>query len=157
LLLLTVTSSRSATITPTLLVPLDANNGTIRSETVDWAIVLRAVGNLPDRGQLSLNHTRYDLLVDDPIVVGVVTKPEGENIQQAYVQLAVWASAHMNLLHQLLTDSASSGPTGVVPGTALPLLPLLIAQGSQWSFLFASRQVDGTTVGHLVQLVRKTC
>jgi hypothetical protein len=124
---------------------------------VDWAIVLRPIGNLPDRGQLSFNHTRYGLLVDNPIVVGVVTKPEGENLQQAHVQLAVWASAHLNLLCQLLTDSASSDPTDVVTVTALPFFPLLIAQGSQWSFLFASRQADGTTVSHHVQLIRKTC
>jgi hypothetical protein len=128
---------------------------------VDWAIVLRPVGNLrgalsrmrqqPDGGQLSFNHSRHGPLVDKPIAVSVETKPEGENLQQAYIQLAVWASAHMNLLSQLSTDSASSNPTDVVTITALPLLPLLIAQGSHWSFLFASRQADGTTVSHLVE------
>jgi hypothetical protein len=107
-------------MSPASLIPLDANNESIRSKMVDWAIVLRPIGNLPDRGQLSFNHTRYGLLVDNPIVVGVVTKPEGENIQQAYVELAVWASAHFDFLCQLLTNSASSGPTDVVAGTALP-------------------------------------
>jgi hypothetical protein len=127
---------------------------------VDWAIVLRPVGNLrgalsrvrqhADGGQLSFNHTRHGPLIDKPIVVSVETKPEGENLQQAYVQLAVWASAHMNLLRQLLIDAAitSTVTVDVADGTILPHLPLLIAQGSQWSFLFASRQADGTTVSH---------
>lgn len=107
---------------------------------VDWAIVLRPVGNLrgalsrarphSDGSQLSFNHTRHGPLIDKPIVVSVETKPEGENLQQAYFRLAIWASAHTNLLRQLLTDAATSPTTtaaDVAAGTVLPHLPLLIA------------------------------
>lgn len=139
-----------ATVAPTSLNPLGTNNETIRGNMVDWAIVLRPIGSLrgalscvrrhPDGGQLSFNHSRYGPLVDKPIVVSIETKPEGENLQQAYVQLAVWASAHMNRLRQLLTDTNAAATA-----TLLPHLPLLVAQGSQWSFLIASRDADGTT------------
>jgi hypothetical protein len=93
---------------------------------------------------------RWRSLVNKPIAVSVETKPGGVDIQQAYVQLAVWATAHMNLLCQLLTGSASPVPADIATDTALPHLPLLIVQGSDWSFLFASRQTDGTTVRHIV-------
>ncbi|KAG9738132.1 hypothetical protein KCU59_g9116, partial [Aureobasidium melanogenum] len=146
-----------ARIAPTSLVPLDAYNESIRSKMVDWAVVLRPVGNLdgalargrrlPDGGQLSFNHSRYGPLVDKPIVVSIETKPEGENLQQAYVQLAVWASSHLNRLRQLLTD-ADAPAAETAASHVLPHLPLLIAQGSQWSFLFACRQADGTTHIH---------
>ncbi|KAH0358738.1 hypothetical protein KCU65_g10188, partial [Aureobasidium melanogenum] len=106
---------------------------------VDWAVVLRPVGNLdgtlargrrlPDGGQLSFNHSRYGPLVDKPIV------------------LAVWASSHLNRLRQLLTD-ADALAAEMAASHVLPHLPLLIAQGSQWSFLFACRQADGTTHIH---------
>ncbi|THV65394.1 hypothetical protein D6D28_09135 [Aureobasidium pullulans] len=94
----------------------------------------------PNEDQLSFNHSRYV----PPIVISVETKHEGKNIQQAHVQLAVWASAHMNFLCQVLGDAASVTASEVAAGIILPPLPLLIAQGSQWSFLFASRQADGT-------------
>lgn len=119
---------------------------------VDWAVVLRPVGALggalararqqPDGDERFFNHSRYRSLIDKPIAISVETKPEGEDIQQAYLQLAVWASAHMNFLSQLLADTASST-------SDLPHLPLLIVQGSQWSFLYASRKADGSTVSHL--------
>lgn len=83
-------------------------------------------------------------MVDKPIVISIETKPEGENLQQAYVQLAVWTSAHMNRLRQLLTDTNAAATAAV-----LPHLSLLVAQGSQWSFLIASRDADGTTVSHV--------
>lgn len=159
LLLLTNTPSVHARIAPTSLVPLDAYSESIRSKMVDWAVVLRPVGNLdgalargrrlPDGGQLSFNHSRYGPLVDKPIVVSIETKPEGENLQQAYVQLAVWASSHLNRLRQLLAD-ADAPAAETAASHVLPHLPLLIAQGSQWSFLFACRQADGTTVSNLV-------
>jgi hypothetical protein len=168
LLLLTSTCSVHATVAPTSLDPLDTNNESIRSKMVDWAIVLRPVGNLrdalsrarrqPDGGQLSFNHSRYGPLVDKPIVVSVETKPEGENLQHAYVQLAVWASAHLTRLRQLLADTVAStaGDTAAAP-IILPHIPVLIAQGSQWSFLFASRDLQGRTVSHpVIHLSRST-
>lgn len=56
----------------------------------------------------------------------------------------------MNFLCQVLADAASVTASKVAAGIILPPLPLLIAQGSQWSFLFASRQADGTIRIHAV-------
>ena len=116
-----------ATISPASLLPLGANNVSARSKMVDWAVVLRPVGALggalararqrPDGEERFFNHSRYRSLIDKPIVISVETKPEGEDIQQAYLQLAVWACAHMNFLSQLLADTASSA-------VDLPHLPL---------------------------------
>jgi hypothetical protein len=155
--------SAQATISPTSLVRLGANNErnneSICGKMVDWAVVLRPVGNLRHAlprmrqrhdDQLSLNHTRYGPSFHKPIVISVLTNPEGANFHQVHFQLAVWASAHMNFLCQLLTGSASSGPDVTATGTALPHLPLLRVYGSQWSFLFASRRSDGRTVRCIV-------
>ncbi|KEQ74334.1 hypothetical protein M436DRAFT_43478 [Aureobasidium namibiae CBS 147.97] len=118
---------------------------------VDWAVVLRPVGALggalararqqPDGDERFFNHSRYRSLIDKPFAISVETKPEGEDIRQAYIQLAVWTSTHMNFLSQLLGDTASSAKN-------LPHLPLLIVQGSLWSFLCASRKADGSTDIH---------
>jgi len=151
-LLLTSISSAQATIAPDCLLPRYANDKPINGETVDWAIALRPSGT--PRGallrafrqsycsQMSFNHSRYYPLIDKPIAVSVKTRSQGESLRQAWAQLAVWASAHMNFLSQLPTNTNSSA-------IVLPHLPLLIIQGSQYSFLSASREADGSTVSHL--------
>jgi hypothetical protein len=116
---------------------------------VDFAIVLRPneklasalplTGGYIDGGVRSFNHTRYGPLTNKPIVVSIETKPEGESLQEAEIQLAVWAAAHLSRLRDLLDESKAEM-------TGLPWLPLLIAQGPQWYFLFASRSAAGTTV-----------
>jgi hypothetical protein len=116
---------------------------------VDFAIVLhpneKLASALPltdeyiDGGMRSFNHTRYGPLTNKPIVVSIETKSEGESLQEAEVQLAVWAAAHLSRLRDLLDESKTET-------TDLPWLPLLIAQGPQWYFLFASRSNAGTTV-----------
>ncbi|KAH0182534.1 hypothetical protein KCV03_g10291, partial [Aureobasidium melanogenum] len=115
---------------------------------VDFAIVFRPddrltsalplTGRYIDGGVQSFNHTRYGPLTNKPIVVSIETKPEGESLREAEVQLAVWAAAHFTRLRDLLDESKAET-------TDLPWLPLLIAQGPQWYFLFASRSAAGTT------------
>jgi hypothetical protein len=53
----------------------------------------------------------------------------------------------MNCLRQLLADTVTSA-TDLAVVFFLPHLPLLIAQDLQWSFLFAFRQAEDTTVSH---------
>ncbi|KAG9758981.1 hypothetical protein KCU98_g9376, partial [Aureobasidium melanogenum] len=115
---------------------------------VDFAIVLHPddgltsalplTGRYIDGGVQSFNHTRYGPLTNKPIVVSIETKPEGESLREAEVRLAVWVAAHFTRLRGLLDES-------MVETTDLPWLPLLIAQGPQWYFLFASRSAAGTT------------
>ncbi|GAB7357753.1 hypothetical protein MBLNU459_g0404t3 [Dothideomycetes sp. NU459] len=116
---------------------------------VDYAIALNTDGKLStalerlplssDGGVRSLNHTRDASLVDKPLVVSIETKSEGGNLHEAQVQLGVWAAAHLTRLDELLRHRNSS----VVANP--PWLPLLIAQGPQWYFLFARRTTEGKT------------
>jgi hypothetical protein len=116
---------------------------------VDFAIVLRPneklasalplTGEYVDGGVRSFNHTRFGPLTNEPIVVSIETKPEGESLQEAENQLAVWAAANLSRLRDLLDESKTET-------TDIPWLPLLLAQGPQWYFLFASRSGAGTTV-----------
>jgi hypothetical protein len=116
---------------------------------VDFALVLRPkeklasalplTGECIDGGVRSFNHTGYGPLIDKPIVVSIETKSEGESLQEAEVRLAVWAAAHLSRLRDLLDESKTET-------NDLPWLPLLIAQGPQWYFLFTSRSGAGTTV-----------
>lgn len=138
-----------ATISPSLLNPASQDSQPSRSKMVDFAIVLHPddgltsalplTGRYIDGGVQSFNHTRYGPLTNKPIVVSIETKPEGESLREAEVRLAVWVAAHFTRLRGLLDES-------MVETTDLPWLPLLIAQGPQWYFLFASRSAAGTTV-----------
>jgi hypothetical protein len=132
-----------------LLNPASQDGQPIRSKMVDFAIVLRPneklasalplTGRYIDGGVRSFNHTRHGPLTNKPIVISIETKSEGESLQEAEIQLAVWAAAHLSRLRDLLDESKAET-------TDLPWLPLLIAQGPQWYFLFASRSAAGTTV-----------
>jgi hypothetical protein len=92
-----------------------------------------------DGGVRSFNHTRYGPLTTKPILVSIGTKSEGESLQEAEIQLAVWAAAHLSRLRDMLDESKAEL-------TDLPWLPLLIAQGPQWYFLLTSHSAAGTTV-----------
>jgi hypothetical protein len=87
----------------------------------------------------SFNHTRYGPLTYKPIVVSITSKSKDESLQEAEIQLAVWTAAHLSRLRDLLDKSK-------VETNDLPWLPLFIAQGPHWYFLFASRSAAGTTV-----------
>ncbi|THX00407.1 hypothetical protein D6D18_04539 [Aureobasidium pullulans] len=115
---------------------------------VDFALVLRPneklasalplTGEYIDGGVRSFNHTRYGPSTIRPIVVSFGIKSKGESLQEAEVQLAMWTAAHLSRLRDLLDESK-------IETTDLPWLPLLVAQGLQWYFLFASRSDAGTT------------
>lgn len=98
-----------------------------------------------DGGVRSFNHTRSSPIIDKPIVVSIETKADGGNIKDAEVQLAVWAAAHLSRLQELLHERHGQG-------MPLPWLPLLLFDGPRWSFLFASRAKDGTTVSLLLSV-----
>jgi hypothetical protein len=132
-----------------LLNPASLEGQPIRSKMVDLVIVLcpneKLASALPltdrytDGGVRSFNYTRYELLTTKPIVISIGTKPEGESLQEAEIQLAVWAAAHLSRLRDMLDGSEAEL-------TDLPWLLLLIAQGQQWCFFFASRSAAGMTV-----------
>jgi hypothetical protein len=114
----------------------------------DFAIVLRPddkLGSaLPSTSRyangsvLSFDQTRYGPIINKPITLSIEIKTEGESLQKAEIQLAIWVAAHLTRVRDLL-DESKSGSTG------LTWLFLLIARGPQWHFLFVSRRAAGTT------------
>ncbi|THY06935.1 hypothetical protein D6D01_09836 [Aureobasidium pullulans] len=113
---------------------------------VDFALVLEdsdalraAAARLPinaGKGVFSFNHTTHSPLLRRPIAVSIETKRQGEHFQDALDQLGVWTSAHFARLTELLT---AAGRSHVRP----PMLPCLIAQGSDWKFILAEKTLAG--------------
>jgi hypothetical protein len=142
--------STHATVSPSSLLPATQDGRTVGSKLVDFAVTLArndklstALSNLPqprDGDVRSLNHTRFETLIDRPIAISIETKPEGGDSRHAETQLAIWVAAHLSHLEQL----ASQAETGT--SVILPWLPLLIAVGPRWYFLCAQRTEDGKTV-----------
>jgi hypothetical protein len=116
---------------------------------VDFALVLEdsdvlraAATRLPnyaDKGAFPYNHTSYSPLLRRPIAVSIETKRQGEHFQDALDQFGVWTSAHFARLTELLT---AAGRSHVRP----PMLPCLIAQGSDWKFVLAEKTLAGQVV-----------
>lgn len=113
---------------------------------VDFAVFLEnddkvkaALGKF-ERGNpvLSWNHTYYEALVENPIVISIETKLTGRDWNTAQIQLGTWVLAHLNKLEELL-----DGDTEKLE--KLPFLPLLFISGREWYFLAASRR-GGKTV-----------
>lgn len=117
---------------------------------VDFAIILQRDGALRTAfnrvpanrdGFRSFNHTSHEPIVDTPIAVSIETKRAGEGLKEAETQLGIWAAAHYNRLEELIAGSGRNA------GNPLPYLPLLLAQGPEWSFMLAWRDQSRTTVG----------
>ncbi|THY39233.1 hypothetical protein D6C98_10080 [Aureobasidium pullulans] len=142
----TSTNITTARIGPLSLIPRTQDNVHIRGKTVDFALVLEdsdvlraAAARLPnnaDKGVFSYNHTSYSPLLRRPIAVSIETKRQGEHFRDALAQLGVWTSAHFARLTELLT---AAGRSHVRP----PMLPCLIAQGSDWKFILAEKTLAG--------------
>jgi len=123
---------------------------------VDFALVLEDSDTLgaaaarlrihADKGVFSFNHTTHSPLLRRPIAVSVETKRQGEHFQDALDQLGVWTSAHYARLTELLT---TAGRSHVRP----PMLPCLVAQGSDWKFILAEK----TLAGEVVSFRRPSC
>ncbi|KAG9512305.1 hypothetical protein KCV07_g9540, partial [Aureobasidium melanogenum] len=142
----TSTNITTARIGPSSLIPRTQDNVQIRGKMVDFALVLEdsdalraAATRLPvnaDKGVFSFNHTTHSPLLRRPIAVSIETKRQGEHFQDALDQLGVWTSAHFARLTELLT---AAGRSHVRP----PMLPCLVAQGSDWKFILAEKTLAG--------------
>jgi hypothetical protein len=118
----------------------------IKGKMVDFALVLEDSDSLgaaatrlrinADKGVFSFNHTTHSPLLRRPIAVSIETKRQGEHFQDALDQLGVWTSAHYARLTELLT---AAGRSHIRP----PMLPCLVAQGSDWKFIIAEKTLAG--------------
>jgi hypothetical protein len=128
----------------------------IKGKMVDFALVLEDSDSLgaaatrlrinADKGVFSFNHTTHSPLLRRPIAVSIETKRQGEHFQDALDQLGVWTSAHYARLTELLT---AAGRSHIRP----PMLPCLVAQGSDWKFIIAEK----TLAGEVVRFWRPCC
>ncbi|THV91991.1 hypothetical protein D6D27_05160 [Aureobasidium pullulans] len=142
----TSTNITTARIGPSSPIPRTQDNVQIRGKMVDFALVLEdsdalraAAARLPinaGKGVFSFNHTTHSPQLRRPIAVSIETKRQGERFQDALDQLGVWTSAHFARLTELLT---ATGRSHVRP----PMLPCLVAQGSDWKFILAEKTLAG--------------
>lgn len=84
----------------------------------------------------SINHTSHTPLLAAPITMSIETKRPGEEWDTAQLQLGIWAAAHLTRLEQLSRQAGCQAPFAHV-------LPLIVIQGHDWSFLAASRAAPG--------------
>jgi hypothetical protein len=118
------------------LLPTMATGATMQSKMVDYALVLKQPPDLDERitntlhaeNRPSINHTKMEAVRFSPIAVSIETKRGAVDEDTAFVQLGTWVSAHFAHLRQLTHDN---GPT------QLPVLPLVLVQGSDWKLMFA--------------------
>lgn len=96
-------------------------------------------------GEKAYNHTRFQQTQNAPIFISIETKSaRGDSL--ADTQLGVSAIAHHNKLLQLMEHKTERDSSSVPDEVELPVLPLLIANGSAWTLLIASRRDWGSTV-----------
>lgn len=92
---------------------------------------------MPDdaRDAQTWNPTAHDPISRFPIAVLIETKRSGGDRQKAEYQVGIWASALFARFRQLFRVA------GTTP-SAMVALPLLVVDGSSWTFLVATTSVD---------------
>ncbi|KAB8356493.1 hypothetical protein FH972_024076 [Carpinus fangiana] len=99
-------------------------------------------------GEKSYNHTYFEQTRTTPIFTHIETKA-GYGGPQACTQLCVSAIAAHNRLEQLARQKQahmqSRGLQASATAIELPAIPLLIANGAEWSLLIASRRTPQHT------------
>ena len=102
---------------------------------IDYAMVIEPSAGLKEAitdvligetGGYSINHTDAEYLRFSPITISMETKKPGMGQEEAKRQLEIWVAAHFARLRKLNTR-----------GSRLPYLPLIMIQGSEWSFHIA--------------------
>jgi len=73
-----------------------------------------------------------------PIAISIETKPEGGDTPKAMTQLSLWVLAQFNRLRHLMQSAGQD--------SKMPILPLIIAQGSLWRLYLASQESEKRTV-----------
>lgn len=101
------------------------------------------------RGIATLSQTSYHPLYYSPPAVSIGTKIEGEEGQEARLQLSTWGYAQMMALKKLLHMSGRSDAT-------IPSFPLFAVHGGTWSFIYFEVRPDCTVRWEEVLIGRTT-
>ena len=141
-----------ARIQPSWLAPNRASGSKLQSKMVDFAYVLQpspatqaGFRNLEvevDAPCESFNHTCHNTIIDKPIAISIETESGTAAGDAGLTQLSIWVRAHISKLNRLLRSAGREEGTAAL----LPPLPLVIAHGNQWQFLFA---VEDASLGTL--------
>ena len=152
-------TSTSARIQPTSLIPPGKAGTAINSKMVDFVIhvepsdrfskAVHARAQLKPK-QMSVNHTFHEPLCSSPIGVSIETKHTGQNWNDAMMQVGVWVAAQFARMEQLVSEaneiSEKAKDVRDDPKNQLPFLPIIIIQGHDWHFLAAIRDPGKQTV-----------
>lgn len=135
---------------PSYLAPVRADGRLLKSKIVDFAIVLepspttaagfKNLDPLDQASTASYNQTTDNTAITRPLAVNIETKEAGGDFNEAVMQLAVWTSAQYARLKRLAA-TAGTLQDGILQ---LPVLPVLIVQGSTWTLGAASHDAGGT-------------
>jgi hypothetical protein len=85
----------------------------------------------------AVNPTLYQPIRFAPTAVHIETKLTGEGWRAAQSQLSLWVTRHIAKLRELL---ALAGQPGRI---SIPVLPVLVVQGHDWTCLFFEDRFDG--------------
>ncbi|KAL8386494.1 hypothetical protein RB599_010693 [Gaeumannomyces hyphopodioides] len=106
---------------------------------------------------LSINHTGFSPLLQDPIAVSIETKRVGGSVQDAETQLGVWQAAQWNMLDTLAGQRGVMPPPAVDPKAAklpvsingLDFLPATYIAGHEWKFASTTRSASADKATNL--------
>ncbi|KXS96109.1 hypothetical protein AC578_7766 [Pseudocercospora eumusae] len=123
--------------------------GAPSSKMVDFAILLQYQdGDALSSAYRSLqpaednthyfNHSSSQPTARNPMVISIETKQAGTGGTSAKLQLRVWAAAQMAWLAEVRRLPLSASIVRIH-------VPLLVAEGSQWSWFFAIGELDAST------------
>ncbi|WPH01242.1 Hypothetical protein R9X50_00407900 [Acrodontium crateriforme] len=107
---------------------------------IDFSIGIRLADDIKRRLSRcisSLNPTLYEPTRWSPTAIHIETKLTGEGWRAAQSQLSLWVTQHVAKLRELL--ALADQPEGI----PLPVLPVLVGQGHDWTVLFFEDHVDG--------------
>lgn len=148
-------TSTTARIEPTSLIPLGQAGTAIKAKMVDFVIhvepsdrfrkAVRARAQHHTTEMSVVNHTCHQPLWWSPIGVSIETKHTGQNWDEAMMQVGIWVAAQFNKLEQLATEANQMSTKDEVI-RKLPWLPLIIIQGHEWMFLAAIKTPGKQTV-----------
>ena len=121
----------------------------LKGKIVDFAIVLQPSERLDEgfknleplngSNTASYNQPTDSNIIDRPLAISIETKTEGAGFDAGLLQLSMWTSAQYKRL-ELLAEARGKDADSF----AMPVLPLLLVQGTTWTLYAASHDAKGS-------------
>ncbi|KPM42298.1 hypothetical protein AK830_g4250 [Neonectria ditissima] len=124
------------------------------SRNVDFCIMIRPQEASPEHEAIetlcrcrhgqTINHTDWGNLCKDPIAISIETKRQGENWDNAFLQMGTWQSAKWRSLH--------SGRERKLLLSSIEFMPGIIIQRHSWLFVATTLRSQKATLHHHVAI-----